>query len=124
MIDGVQDPDRLGICVDTCHIFAAGYSISTEKDYQATIRALGKVVGITLVRAFHLNDSLKPLGSRVDRHAHIGKGCLGLEPFRLLINDRRFRNRPMLLETAKEEGDNAEMDRVNLETLRGLVAAQ
>ena len=75
------------------------------------------------LRVFHVNDSLKPLGSRVDRHAHIGKGCLGLEPFRLLVNDRRFRNRPMLLETAKEEGENGDMDRVNLETLRGLVAA-
>ncbi|HVT29265.1 MAG TPA: deoxyribonuclease IV, partial [Lacipirellulaceae bacterium] len=77
MIDGVQDPDRLGICVDTCHIFAAGYPIGTEKEYMATMRVLDKTVGIKLVRAIHVNDSLKPLGSRVDRHAHIGRGMIG-----------------------------------------------
>src|SRR4051812_1036020 len=101
MIDGVQDPDRIAVCVDTCHIFAAGYPIGTEKDYTATMRALDKTVGLKLVKAFHLNDSLKPLGSRVDRHAHIGKGLIGKEAFRLLVNDPRFRNVPMYLETPK-----------------------
>ena len=66
-------------------------------------------------------ESLKPLGSRVDRHAHIGRGCLGMEPFRLLVNDPHFRDRPMILETAKEEGDNDDMDTVNLGVLRGLL---
>ncbi len=121
MIDGVQDPDRLGICVDTCHIFAAGYPISTEKDYKATMRALDKTVGIKLVRAIHVNDSLKPLGSRVDRHAHIGRGMIGKEGFRLLVNDRRFRNVPMYLETPKGEEKGNNLDEINLRTLRRLV---
>src|SRR4051794_30660975 len=123
MIDAVQDPDRLAICVDTCHIFAAGYRISTEKDYQATIRALDKTVGLKLVKAFHLDDSLKPLGSRVDRHAHIGKGLIGKEAFRLLVNDPRFRKVPMYLETpkgSKEEEKAGKFDKMNLRTLRRL----
>jgi deoxyribonuclease-4 len=121
IIDRVQDSDRLGVCVDTCHIFAAGYPISTEKEYRATMRALDKTVGIKLVRAIHLNDSLKPLGSRVDRHAHIGRGLIGKEGFRLLLNDRRFRKVPMYLETPKgiEKGKN--LDTINLRTLRRLV---
>src|SRR5688572_2551615 len=95
MIDGVKDPERLGVCVDTCHIFAAGYPLGTEKEYKATMRALDKSVGLKLVKAFHVNDSLKPLGSRVDRHAHIGKGMIGKEAFRFLVNDSRFRKVPM-----------------------------
>jgi deoxyribonuclease-4 len=121
MIDGVQDPDRLGICVDTCHIFAAGYPISTEKDYKATMRALDKTVGIQLVRAIHANDSLKPLGSRVDRHAHIGRGMIGMEGFRQLVNDRRFRKVPMYLETPKGEEKGKNLDEINLRTLRRLI---
>ncbi len=120
IIDGVQDPDRLGICVDTCHIFAAGYPISTEKDYKATMRALDKSVGIKLVRAIHVNDSVKPLGSRVDRHAHIGRGMIGKEGFRLLVNDRRFRKVPMYLETPKGEEKGKNLDALNLRTLRRL----
>jgi deoxyribonuclease-4 len=122
MLDGVQDPDRLGICVDTCHVFAAGYPLGSEKEYKATIRALDKTIGLKLVRAFHLNDSAKPLGSRVDRHAHIGRGLIGKEAFRLLLNDRRFRNVPMYLETPKgiEKGKN--LDAINLRTLRRLIA--
>jgi deoxyribonuclease-4 len=121
MIDGVQDPDRLGVCVDTCHIFAAGYPISTEKDYKATMRALDKSVGVKQVRAFHLNDSVKPLGSRVDRHAHIGRGMIGKEAFRLLLNDRRFRKVPMYLETPKGEEKGKNLDAINLRTLRRMV---
>jgi deoxyribonuclease-4 len=124
MIDGVEDPDRLGICVDTCHIFAAGYPISTEKDYRATMQALDKTVGLKLVKAFHLNDSVKALGSRVDRHAHIGRGTIGKEGFRLLLNDRRFRNVPMYLETPKgtaEEQKAGKFDALNLRTLRRLI---
>jgi deoxyribonuclease-4 len=119
----VSQPDRLGVCLDTCHVFAAGYALAPTAEYKATIRAFDKVVGLERLLAFHLNDSLKPLASRVDRHAHIGRGHLGLEPFRLLVNDRRFRNRPMVLETPKEEGDEKEMDAVNLATLRGLVTS-
>lgn len=121
MIARVQDPDRLGVCVDTCHIFAAGYSISSEKEYTATMREFDKTVGIKLVRAIHLNDSLKPLGSHVDRHAHIGRGMIGKQGFRLLVNDRRFRKVPMYLETPKgiEKGKN--LDAINLRTLRQLI---
>jgi deoxyribonuclease-4 len=117
----VADPERLGVCLDTCHVFAAGYALAPEKEYRATLQAFDRAVGLKRLKAFHLNDSLKPLGSRVDRHAHIGRGQLGLEPFRLLVNDRRFRGRPMILETAKEDGDEKDMDAVNLRVLRGLI---
>jgi deoxyribonuclease-4 len=121
IIGGVRDPDRLGLCVDTCHVFAAGYPLGTKQEYNATIRALDQTVGLDRVRAFHLNDSRKPLGSRVDRHAHIGEGALGLEPFRYLLNDRRFRKTPMYLETPKGNRDGEDLDVINLRTLRGLV---
>jgi deoxyribonuclease-4 len=121
VLEAVAEPRRLGVCLDTCHIFAAGYALSPRAEYEATLRECDRHIGLKRVRAFHLNDSLKPLGSRVDRHAHIGRGRLGLEPFRLLVNDSRFRDRPMVLETPKEEGDNDDMDRVNLGVLRGLV---
>jgi deoxyribonuclease-4 len=114
-------PERLGVCFDTCHVFAAGYALAPEKEYRATLRAFDRTVGLGRLRVFHVNDSVRPLGSRVDRHAHIGRGALGLEPFRLLVNDRRFRNRPMVLETPKVEGKEKDMDAVNLATLRGLV---
>jgi deoxyribonuclease-4 len=117
----VAQPQRLGVCLDTCHVFAAGYMLHPEKEYRATFRAFERLIGLSHLRAFHLNDSLKPLGSRVDRHAHIGKGQIGLEAFRLLVNDRRFRNRPMVLETPKETPDVDDMDTVNLKVLRRLV---
>jgi deoxyribonuclease-4 len=117
----VKEPKRLGVCLDTCHVFAAGYALWPQKDYQATFREFHRVIGLPRLRCFHVNDSKKPLGSRVDRHEHIGRGCLGPEPFRLLVNDPRFATRPMILETPKEEGDNDDMDRVNLETLHGFV---
>ncbi len=122
IIDKTSNPDRLGVCFDTCHVFAAGYSMETKKDYLATIRELDRTVGRKLVKAFHLNDSLKPLGSRVDRHAHIGEGEMGLEPFRHLLNDRRFAKVPMYLETPKgTSGAGEDFDIVNLRILRGLV---
>jgi deoxyribonuclease-4 len=116
------DPGRLGVCFDTCHVFAAGYALAPQAEYQSTFRAFDEVVGLKRLLAFHVNDSLRPKGSRVDRHAHVGRGELGLEPFRLLVNDPRFRNRPMILETPKEAEDGADMDAVNLAALRGLVA--
>jgi deoxyribonuclease-4 len=119
----VAEPQRLGVCLDTCHVFAAGYCLVPEREYRATFREFGRRIGLKWLRAFHLNDSLKPLGSRVDRHAHIGQGCLGREPFRLLVNDPRFRTRPMVLETPKESEENDDMDPVNLAVLRGLVGA-
>ncbi|WP_322820129.1 deoxyribonuclease IV [Chloroflexus sp.] len=111
--------ERLGICVDTCHIFAAGYDIRDPEGYQATFAELDRLVGLTRVKCFHLNDSQKDLGSRVDRHAHIGQGCIGVEAFRMLVNDPRFADLPMIIETPKGE-DMAE-DRMNLALLRSLV---
>jgi len=111
-----QYPDRLGVCLDTCHLFAAGYDLRTLFTYEATFREFDAIVGLDRVKAFHLNDSKKGLGSRVDRHENIGKGELGLEPFRFLLNDPRFARLPMLLETPG--GD--ESYRNDLETLRRL----
>ncbi len=121
IIAGVAEPEKLGVCIDTCHTFAAGYPLVQPEEYQATIAELDRVVGLSLVKAIHLNDSKQPLGSRVDRHEHIGRGTLGLEPFRHLLNDPRFADTPMYLETAKEQEDGEEMDVVNLRTLRGLI---
>lgn len=113
--------ERCGVCVDTCHIFAAGYPLAAPEEYQQTMDEFDKAVGIDRIRAFHLNDSKKGLGSRVDRHEHIGEGELGLEPFRNLLNDERFVNHPMYLETKKEQRDGIEMDAINLEVLQGLI---
>lgn len=121
IMDRVREPDRVGVCFDTCHVFAAGYAMDTEKNYKATMRKLNQTVGVRQVKAFHLNDSLRPFGSRKDRHAAIGKGEMGLEPFRFLLNDRRFRKVPMYLETPKEDDKGRNMDVVNLKTLRKLI---
>ena len=118
-------PERLGVCVDTCHITAAGYSLATPQEYEATFEQFDKVIGLERLQAFHLNDSIKGIGSRVDRHAHIGHGALGLEPFRLLVNDVRFTELPMYLETPKGtielNGEMLDWDVVNLRTLKGLM---
>jgi deoxyribonuclease-4 len=118
----VSDAKRLGVCLDTCHVFAAGYALSPAAEYEATFREFDRVVGLRRLKVFHVNDSLKPAGSRVDRHAHIGQGHLGLEPFRLLVNDPRFRDHPMLLETPKDDGTGRDLDALNLATLKGLLA--
>jgi len=124
ILAAVAAPARLGICLDTCHVHAAGYALAPAVEYRATMQQFHKVIGTRWLRAFHLNDSQKPQGSLVDRHAHIGAGCLGLEPFRLLLNDPRFRNRPMVLETPKGNEKCADMDAVNLGVLRGLLAKE
>ncbi len=116
----VRDPDRLGVCFDTCHVFAAGYAMETRPEYLKTMRQLKATVGIEQVKAFHLNDSQQPLGSRRDRHEHIGKGCMGLAPFEHLLSDRRFRKVPMYLETPKGNRGKRSWDEVNLATLRRL----
>ena len=116
--------EKLGICFDTCHAFAAGYPLFPKADYDATWQEFDTLIGIKKLKAFHLNDSKKGLGSRVDRHEHIGKGALGIEPFRLILNDPRFASLPMVLETPKEEGDNHDMDGVNLTVLRNLISAR
>lgn len=117
----VDDPRRVGVCVDTCHIFAAGYDLRTPDAYERTMEDLDRHVGAEHVGALHLNDSKKPLGSRVDRHQHIGKGELGVEAFRHVLNDQRFRHIPKLLETPKTV--ETESDRVNIGLLRSLLAA-
>ena len=121
MLDGVREPERLGVCLDTCHVFAAGYSMDTEKAYKKTMRELNQTIGVKRVRAFHLNDSRRELGSRVDRHEHIGRGHMGLEPFRWLLADRRFRKIPMYLETPKGTEKGQPLDTINLNTLRKLI---
>lgn len=116
----VAEPERLGICFDTCHVFAAGYRLIERREYLATMRQFDKLLGIERIEAFHLNDSKRELGSRVDRHEHIGRGKLGLEPFRHLLNDRRFRRAPMYLETPKGQHQGRDWDQVNLQVLRSL----
>lgn len=110
---------QLGVCVDTCHIFAAGYDIRSSEKYNATIKDLDSQVGLQRVKFFHLNDSKKELGSRVDRHEHIGRGAIGLSGFKNLLNDQRFAGLPMTLETPKS--DSLEEDRENLKILRSLI---
>lgn len=117
----VRDSERLGVCVDSCHIVAAGYPLQTPDEYAATMADFDKAIGVKRVRAWHLNDSKKPLGSRVDRHEHIGEGHLGLEPFRHIVNDPRFADIPMYLETEKGERDGEQLDAINLRTLKGLL---
>ncbi|MCA9073460.1 MAG: deoxyribonuclease IV [Planctomycetaceae bacterium] len=121
LIDGVKDDTRIGVCIDTCHTFAAGYGLKSKKEYNATMSELDDIVGLDRVRAFHLNDSKKPQGSRVDRHDHIGEGELGLDPFKHVLKDNRFAKLPMYLETKKEDRDGEAMDAVNLRTLRSLL---
>jgi deoxyribonuclease-4 len=119
IISGSKYPDKFGVCFDTCHTYAAGYDTATEAGYADTMAQFDRLIGIERLHCFHLNDSKKGLGSRVDRHEHIGKGELGLNPFRFILNDPRFATVPKILETPK--GDNDEMDAVNLAELRGLV---
>jgi deoxyribonuclease IV len=125
MLDGSP---RVGVCLDTCHLLCAGYDLCTLRGYQETFAELDRLVGLDRLAVFHLNDSKKPCGSRVDRHEHIGKGCLGLEPFRWLLNDPRFADLAMLLETPKldtaesrRRSDADPWDMKNLRTLRKLI---
>ena len=120
ILEAVHEPERLGVCVDTCHLFAAGYSFAAPGEYDGLMEELDRTVGFGRVRVWHLNDSRKERGSRVDRHAAIGRGCLGLEPFRNLLNDPRFQAIPMILETPKGTEDGEDLDALNLRTLRGL----
>ena len=101
ILEHLDGSPRIGVCLDTCHLVASGYDIVSEAGYAETFAALDRLVGLDRVQVFHGNDSKKPCGSRVDRHEHIGKGCLGLAPFRRLLTDPRFADRPMLIETAK-----------------------
>ena len=114
----VAKPERVAVCIDTCHLLAAGYDIRTPQGYRRTMEEFDRVVGSKRVVAFHLNDSKTPLGSRVDRHAHIGKGHIGLAGFRSVLRDARWRGLPMVLETPKS--DDLHEDVENLRVLRRL----
>jgi deoxyribonuclease-4 len=120
------DHPRVGVCLDTCHLLASGYDISSPEGYADTFKQFVRLIGMSRLTVFHLNDSKKPLASHVDRHEHIGQGHLGLEPFRRIVNDVRFRGLPMLLETpktARRAPGRVEVDPLderNLNILRGL----
>ncbi|MBI2429604.1 MAG: deoxyribonuclease IV [Ignavibacteriales bacterium] len=119
IIDGVEDPERMAVCIDTCHVFAAGYDIATEKGYEETFKQFDEIVGLDRLVAFHINDSKKGLGSHVDRHEHIGKGAIGLTGFRLLMNDERFTHIPKILETPKSEDLHEDVE--NMRVLKSLI---
>lgn len=121
IIELVEDKDRVGVCFDTCHTFAAGYDIRTVEGVTSVLDEFDRVIGIDTLKVLHLNDSKNPLGSNKDRHDHIGEGLIGLEGFRGIVNDPRLKGLPGILETEKDP--DGEHDRKNLETLRSLVAA-
>jgi deoxyribonuclease-4 len=126
-LDGAR---RVGVCLDTCHLVASGYDIASREGYARTFAAFERLIGFDRLRVVHANDSKRPCGSRVDRHEHIGRGCLGLDPFRRILHDVRFAGRPMLIETEKSGGRSGPrrpgaieldpLDVANLETLRAL----
>ena len=128
IIAHMHDHPRVGVCLDTCHLLASGYDVCSPEGYAHTFSQFGRIVGFDRLKLFHLNDSKRPLGSRVDRHEHIGQGYLGVETFRRLVNDPRFRQLPMLLETPKTERRSPArievdpLDHKNLATLRSLIA--
>ena len=121
VLDRTRAGERLGVCFDTCHSLAAGYEFRDRRSYRSTFAELDRTIGISRLLAFHLNDSKHPLGSCKDRHEHIGRGEVGLEAFRLILNDRRFRSVPMVLETPK--GPDLAEDRENMTVLREMLPA-
>lgn len=121
IIDGVRDNSRLGVCIDTCHAFAAGYNIADESEFKSFANQLKRLFGWERIQAIHLNDSKKGLGSRVDRHEHIGEGAIGIGAFQMLLNHPRLRKIPMYLETEKGDRDGVDLDVMNLQRLRELV---
>lgn len=120
VLNGVGEHPRLGVCLDTCHVFAAGYDLTTEEGYLDLWQQFEMLVGLRRLRILHCNDAKKPLGSRVDRHEHIGQGRIGLEPFRWMVNDPKLSGLPFIVETPDAET----MHKVNLETLRGLATTE
>ena len=127
IIERLDGAPRVGVCLDTCHLVASGYDIVSEAGYRSTFEEFDKVVGLSRLKVFHGNDSKRPCGARVDRHEHIGQGCLGLEPFRRLMHDPRFDGLPILIETEKSEHLQKPgliaadpLNVMNLDTLRDL----
>jgi deoxyribonuclease-4 len=123
IIQQVKRSDRVGVCVDTCHAFAAGYDLRDRKAYLALWRKFDELLGLARLKAIHLNDSQRELGSRIDRHEHIGRGQIGAEGFRNILRDKRLRGVPMYLETPKGEHNGEAWDVINLRTLRELAKA-
>ncbi len=119
LIDMVENKKRMGVCIDTCHLFAAGYDISNDKGYEKTFEEFDKIIGLKRLMVIHLNDSKGILGSRLDRHEHIGKGNIGDIGFSLLMNDKRLNGIPKILETPK--GNDMKEDVINLNRLRRYV---
>ncbi len=122
MLQGVRRADRYGVCLDTAHAWAAGYDLGSARAVRKTLDAFDDVIGLSQLEAIHCNDSLKPLGSRVDRHAHIGQGEIGLAGFRALLRDPRLADVPFILETPKgtRDSDGADWDAINAAALRRL----
>lgn len=120
IIDQVDDKERIGVCMDSCHLFAAGYPIDTEEGWNRTMQEFDEIVGFHRLMSFHVNDSKKERGSHVDRHDHIGKGVMGLTPFRMLMNDPRLERIPKILETEKSEDMHEDVE--NMKTLVSLIA--
>jgi len=118
ILGGLREPARAGVCLDTCHVHAAGYDLVSRRGYEETIGGLDRTGGLSRVAAIHVNDSKKPRGSRVDRHEHIGRGHIGKRGFRNLMRDARLAAIPKFLETPKDEG--LDHDRANLAALRRL----
>jgi deoxyribonuclease-4 len=122
IIDMVEDDARVGVCLDTCHCFAAGYDISNAEGYKDTMRELDRIIGLDRLKLIHLNDSKGAVGTKIDRHEQIGQGKLGMESFRLLLQDNRLADLPFILETPKGKHPGGEdWDIVNLRLLRGLL---
>ncbi len=124
IMGGVKQKGRVGVCYDTCHTFTAGYDIRTEETYHRTMEQFEKVIGLKRIQVFHFNDSKADFGSRIDRHEHIGRGKLGKEPFRLILQDDRFASVPKILETPKGKRGRPDLDVVNLNLLRRLAAGE
>ena len=120
ILDLIENKEKMGICLDTCHIFAAGYDIRNIKSYRKTINLFDNIIGINHLYFIHLNDSKKDLGTRVDRHEHIGQGFIGLKAFECFMNDKRFKNIPKIIETPKENA-TCDYDKTNLNKLRAMV---
>ncbi len=119
MIDLVDNKAQVGVCLDTCHVFAAGYPLSEPAEYKKTMKAFDTTIGLDRLKIIHMNDSKKEFGSKRDRHEHIGQGMIGIEAFRNIVNDRKLKNVPKILETPK--GDDLKEDIENLKLLRSLV---
>jgi deoxyribonuclease-4 len=119
--DLVESKEKIGFCLDTCHVFAAGYDLRGEKDYEVTMQSFDRIIGLNRLYVIHLNDAKRGLASRVDRHEHIGEGSIGAEAFRFIMNDPRLKAIPKILETPKKKGP-IDSDSINLSLLRSLVS--